>query len=88
MTILAKDPSSALDFKIDWAVPLGADTISTSAWTVTAGCVVDSDSITSTTATVIISGGVRGATCEAVNTIVTAAGRTHQRTGVIRIMDL
>ena len=88
MTILTKDPSAVLDYQINWADPLGTDTISTSAWTATGGVVVDSDSFTDTTATVVISSGVRQATCEAVNTIITTAGHTHQSTAVIRIMDV
>lgn len=86
--MLRKDPSSILDYKIDWASALGADTISTSAWTVTGGVVVDSDSNDTTTATAVLSGGERGATCEATNTITTAGSKTHQQTAIIRVMDL
>ena len=88
MTVLTKDPSAVLDYQINWAGPLGVDTISSSTWTVTGGCVVDSKSNTSTTATAVISGGERGATCEAINTIITAGSKTHQSTGVIRVMDI
>ena len=49
---------------------------------------VDSDSNTTTGATSVISAGDRGAMCELANTVVTAGGKTHKRTIVVRILDI
>ena len=81
-----KKSSAVLDYQHDWESRLGGDTISTSTWAVTGGLVVDSDSNTDTTATAVLSGGTKG-TCTAVNTIVTAGGKTHVETITIRIVD-
>jgi len=79
-----KDPSAKLDYQFDWASWLGADTIVTSTWAAPAGISVESSTKTATTATVWLSGGVDGKDYAAVNTIVTAAGRTDQRTITIQ----
>ena len=86
MTVLTKTTSEVLDFTADISADLGVDTISTSTWTATGGVVVDSDTNTSTTATVVLSGGVKGTTCEAVNTAVSVGGKTHTSTITIRVL--
>ena len=58
-----------------------------SSWSATAGVTVDSDTNTTTTATATVSGGTEGSICYLVNTVVTAAGLTHQRTYVLTIQD-
>jgi hypothetical protein len=78
-----KDPNAVLDFVINWATWLGADTIVTSSWTVGTGITKDSDSNTTTTATVWLSGGTANTKYECVNRIVTAAGRTQDQTLII-----
>lgn len=86
-----KDPSAVLDYSIDWAAWLEEtspiDTISTSTWTVQSGITQDSESETASKATVWLSGGTAGAIYEVVNRIVTAAGRTDDRTLYIQVMD-
>lgn len=82
-----KDPNAVIDYKIDWSAWLTAaddDTISTSTWIVPSGITKDSDSKTTTTATVWLSGGTAGEDYAITNRIVTAGGRTEDRT--IRIM--
>lgn len=81
-----KDPSGVLDYSFDWATNwLGADTISTSTWTVPAGIVKDSDSDSSGVTTVWLSGGTPGTQYTITNTIVTAAGRTEERSVIINV---
>ena len=81
-----KSQSEVLDYVEDWATWLGADTISSSAWSVTGGLVVDTETNTTTTATVWLSGGTFGATGEATNTIVTAGGRTATSILTVRVI--
>ena len=86
-----KDPDSVEDFGIDWSATLNestpADTIATSAWTADAGVTVDSDSNDTTSTTVWVSGGVRNAACNLVNSVTTAAGRAYQRTIALTLTD-
>jgi len=78
-TTFCKGALDVLDYRADWEVWLNSDTISTSEWTVPTGLVEDSDSNTTTDATVWISGGTVGDTYTVSNKIVTAAGRTAVR---------
>lgn len=82
-----KDPNAVLDYQIDWSTWLGADTIATSTWTVPTGLTKDSDTSTTTTATIWLSGGTSGVTYRIVNHIVTAAGREDDRSIYIRVAD-
>ncbi|MCP5005915.1 MAG: hypothetical protein GY941_18555 [Planctomycetes bacterium] len=74
-----KDPEAVLDYGFDWGDWLNADTIATSTWVVDTGLTKDSDSETTTVATVWLSGGTAGRKYKAVNTITTAGGRTDER---------
>jgi len=74
-----KDPSAVLDYQIDWSTWLGTDTITTSTWTVPTGITQASATNTTTTATVWVSGGKAGQRYTLVNRIVTAGGRTDER---------
>lgn len=80
-----KDPNAVLDYIVDWSDWLGSDTISSSSFTVPTGLTEDSDSNTTTTATVWLSGGTPGEDYEVTNRIVTAGGRTEDRTITIRV---
>jgi hypothetical protein len=82
-----KRAGSTLDYKVDWATWLSTDTISTSSWTVPTGLTKASESNTTTSATVWVSGGTIGTTYEIINTIITAAGRTDYRTVTITIIE-
>jgi hypothetical protein len=75
-----KDPDAVLDYAIDWSDWLGSDTISTSTWTVPTGITEDSESETTTVATIWLSGGTAGVKYDLVNEIVTAGSRTANRT--------
>lgn len=82
-----KDPSAVLDYQINWATWLGSDTISTSTWTVPTGITKDSDTKTTTTTTIWLSGGTAGREYNLVNKIVTAGGRTEERMIVIKVIQ-
>jgi hypothetical protein len=82
-----KDPNAVLDYTIDWSTWLEGDTISTSDWTVPTGLTEASDSNTTTTATVWLSGGTAGQEYTVTNRIVTAGGRTEDRSIYIRVEE-
>jgi hypothetical protein len=88
MTLYEKDPSAVLDYQVNWATWLGTDTISTSTWTVTTGLTKDSDTNTTTTATAWLSGGTAGRTYTVTNRIVTAGGRTDERSFQVKVTNL
>jgi hypothetical protein len=85
-----KDPDSVVDYMASWATWLGADTISTTSWLVNgvaiaagetvAGLTLDSKSDTTTTATAWLSGGIVGSLYRLTSRIVTAGGRTEDKT--------
>lgn len=76
-----KDADAVLEYVVDWSSWLDDDTISTSTWAADdAGITLDSDSSTTTTATLWLSGGAIGAVYALTNHIVTAAGREDERT--------
>jgi len=82
-----KDPNAVLDYTWDWSDWLDADTISSSSTTVETGLTEDSESHTTTTVTVWLSGGTPGEDYEVTNRIVTAGGRTEDRTIVILVRE-
>jgi len=85
-TTFCKADSEVLDYVVDWATWLGADTISTSAFAVTSGITVDSDANDTTSATVWLSGGTGGTQYTVTNTITTAASRTAERSFYIQLV--
>lgn len=82
-----KDPNETLDYKVDWSAYLAGDTITTSTWTVDSGLTKGSTPFTASAAVVWLSGGTDYTTYKATNTIVTAGGRTAERTIQIQIRD-
>jgi hypothetical protein len=85
-----KDPNAVLDYQIDWSAWLlaaGADTINTSTWTVPTGITKASDTKTTTTTTIWLSGGTAGQSYALTNRIVTTGLRTEDRTIVIIVQD-
>ena len=79
MEWFTKDPNAVLDYTIDWSRWLGTDTILTTpsgtAWTVPTGITKVSDSKTTTTATVWLSGGTAGTDYTVTCRISTVGGR-------------
>jgi len=82
-----KDPNAVLDYQVRWNTWLGADTISTSTWVVPSGITKESDTNTTTSATIWLSGGTVGDSYNLVNRIITAGGRTEDRTITIQIEE-
>lgn len=82
-----KDPDAILDYENDWEDWLDGDTISSSSWAADTGLTVDSDSHTTTTATAWLSGGTIGVAYDITNTIITASGRTDERTIRITVRE-
>ncbi len=94
---MVKDPSAVLDYVFDWAANTsGADTeiedwlaagetISSYTVTVAAGLTKDSDSRSGGRVTAWLSGGTAGQDYTVTCRIVTSAGRTDERSAVIRV---
>ena len=82
-----KDPDDVLDYKINWATWLDSDTLSSATWTVPSGITKDSQSNTTTTATIWLSSGAAGQTYEITCRGVTAGGRTKDWTIGIRVKE-
>lgn len=83
--IFAKDPDATLDYIVDWSDWLSTDTISTSTWTVPTGVTKVTDTKTDTSATIWVSGGTAGTNYALANKIVTAAGRTEEKSITLRV---
>jgi hypothetical protein len=82
-----KDPDATLDYVLDWSTWLSSDTIGTATWTVPAGLTKASQSFTTTTATVWLSGGTVGENHFVTCRVTTAAARTDDRSILIRVED-
>lgn len=84
-----KDPDAILDYQINWATWLGTDTIATTAWTLaptgTGALTKTTDTKTTTTATIWLSGGTANTDYTAACKITTAGGRTDERTLTIYV---
>jgi len=87
-TIL-KDPDAVLDYTFDWTLYLDdiADTISSRTVIVPTGMTKVSDSIVGKTVVVWLSGGTSGSKYQITCRIVTAGGRTDDRSIFIKIKD-
>jgi hypothetical protein len=81
-----KDPDETLDFVMDWSERLASgDEITASVWTDPDGIVTASDSMTTTTTTLWLSGGTLGETYTFTNTVTTDQGRIMQQTVKIKV---
>lgn len=80
-TKFEKDVQAVLDFGFDWSQWLSVgETISTATVTVPTGITKDSQSNTTDTVTVWLSGGTAGIWYDVTCKIVTSVGRTDRRT--------
>jgi hypothetical protein len=82
-----KDPNAVLDYVVNWATFLGADTISSDSWIVPVGITSASESNTTTTSTIWLSGGTIGQKYALTNRIVSAGGRTEDRTIYVKVKE-
>ena len=88
MTIFMKDPDAVLDYAFDWSGWLtGAEVISSYTIDEDTGITVDSDLEAAGVVTVWLSGGTAGTTYALRCEIVTDAGRTDERTMIIKVME-
>lgn len=91
MAAFTKDPADVLDYTFDWgtyAWLVTGDTIATSTWSVPAGLTEVTNTKTTTTTTIWLSGGTSGTQYTLRNTITTTGGRTAQRAFSIEVCDL
>ena len=77
-----KDPDDVLDFSIDWTDVLALDeeTIATATWTIPNDLAKEQEIIAGGVTAVWLSGGVIGERYEVGFRLVTAGGRTYDRT--------
>jgi hypothetical protein len=79
---------AALDYSLDWSADLdGSDEIAESVWVADPGLIVDRRSLTETTTTAWLSGGVGGQSYRVKNTITTATGRVDSRSFRVFVRD-
>ena len=84
-----KDPDAVLDYSVDWSAWLAGDEISSSEWLLDQGAEIEkvTDTMTATTTTIWLRGGDAGTTYLVTNRIVTAGGRTDDRTITVKVED-
>lgn len=88
MSSFSKDPNAVLDYQVDWSGWLNGDTLATSTFAVTpVGLTIDSESNTTTVATVWLSDGNLGTTYTVTNQVTTSGGRTDERSFHVAIVD-
>ena len=85
--VAEKDPAATLDYQFNWAEWLAGDTLSASTWTAEDGLTVEDDDFTNVLSTVWLSGGALDLAYAVTNRIVTAGGRTDERTLSIVMME-
>src|SRR5690349_25120990 len=83
-----KDPDETLDFPINWKPELNGDMITMSQFILPDGLNLVSQSNTTNTSTVFVSGGTSGLIYRITNRITTIGGRTRDRTINILVTDL
>ncbi len=85
---VTKDPQSDLDYRFLWEEWLDGDTISTSSWAVQSGSglTAHDESVDGDDAIVWLEGGtIADVRWSVTNTIVTTAGRTEERTLMVKV---
>ena len=86
---IVKDPNAILDYTFDWSEWLDAitDTIASQSIVAETGITNDSSSISGKTVIAWISGGTAGNTYRVTCRIVTAGGRTDDRSIFIKVKE-
>lgn len=82
---LSKDPAEVKDYTFNWSGHFTYDYIVTSTWAITvgAGLVINSNTFTDNTSTVVLSAGTANVVYTIVNTIVTSKGRTFKQAATL-----
>jgi hypothetical protein len=82
----AKDPDEVLDYRVDWTKRLGRDTIETSEWPdAPDGITIVTQTNTTKSTTIWLSGGTLGQNYTFTNRITTAGGRTMDQSVTLPI---
>lgn len=86
---MVKDPDATVDRQIDWSDWLTdlADTITSSTWILPTGITGANMSHTTTSATIWLSSGTAGQSYTVTNRVVTAGGRTDDRSIEVFVTD-
>jgi hypothetical protein len=87
LNYFVKDPDAILDYTVDWLNWLCSDTIVTGTWVVPAGITRISNSITTTTCSIWLSGGTNGMSYNLTNRIITTGGRNDDRTVSVMVRE-
>lgn len=87
MRLAPKDPDAVKDYRIDLTEWLSGDTISSTSWTVPSGITKDSDTNTTLTATIWLSGGTAGQEYDLICRVVTVDGRTEDFTVTVPVRE-
>lgn len=92
MASYVKDPADVKDYAVDWSQALlvegvAGDTISTATWTVPVGLTKGAESSTTTRTTVWLSGGTASTSYRVACRVVTAQGRTYERSFTLQVED-
>lgn len=82
------------DYRLEWDLRIWmngqltdvGDTVTTSAWVVEAGITKDSDTKTTTSTTIWLSGGIVGVEYTLTNRVTTAQGRTYERSILVNVV--
>lgn len=81
-----KDPDEVISFGVDWSEYLGAETVTSSNWTVPSGVTKVGQTLVGKQANVTISGGTLGTVNRITNRITTSAGETVDQSIDIEII--
>lgn len=89
LTTYPKDPNATLDYSIDWSEWLAsAESITCSIWTRSATDLKqENEQLTTSVATIWLSGGSVGAIYTVANKIGTSGGRIDERTVSIKVQQ-
>lgn len=88
MREFTKDPDAVLPYVFDWTDWLASgETISSATMTVETGLTKDSETNTTTTHTVWVSGGTIGTRYLLTSRVTTNLGKTDDRSALVRITD-
>lgn len=81
-----KDPDEVISFGVDWSEYLGAETVTSSNWTVPSGVTKVGQTLVGKQANVTISGGTLGTVNRITNRVTTSAGETVDQSIDIEII--
>lgn len=87
--LVEKDPDATKDYTLDWREWLAGDRLATSNWSADAGLVVTSSAISADEqqTTVWLASGTVDALYSVQNRITTDAGRSDDRTFLVRVVQ-